>query len=123
MRVRAQTATGDSTFGQGIANFFVNSAAAVAQLILTGLRLLEGEWFLDKTVGMPWLQKVIGPGAKVKPFYDLVIQNQILNTVGVVGIASYSSNLNTQTRQLTISQTTVNTQFGQVTLSNVVLNV
>lgn len=109
MRVRAQDSDGDYTFGRGGENFIVNSPAAVAQLVLTGLRLLKGEWFLDKTVGMPWLQDVIGVGTK--PFYDLAIQNQILNTVGVTGIASYSSTLDPVKRGLSVTAV-VDTQFG-----------
>jgi hypothetical protein len=114
MRVRAQTASGDYTFGQGRANFLINSAAAVAQLVLTGLRLLEGEWFLDVTVGTPWLQRVIGKGTK--QFYDLAIQNQILSTRGVISIDSYSSSLNAKTRHLTL-EASITTQFGPATVS------
>jgi hypothetical protein len=116
MRVRAQDANGDYTIGQGNANFLINSAAAVGQLVLTGLRLMQGEWFLDQTIGTPWLQDVIGPGATRKPFYDLAIQNQILNTVGVTGIVSYSSTLNAVQRNLTVNAT-INTQFGPTTVS------
>jgi hypothetical protein len=120
MRVRAQDANGDMTFGRGASNFLVNSPAAVAQLVLTGLGLLRGEWFLDKTAGMPWTQSVIGTGTK--PLYDLAIQSQILNTQGVTGIENYSSSLDPVTRKLTIPNSVViDTQFGRINLPTTVL--
>jgi hypothetical protein len=120
MRVRAQDANSDFSFGRGAANFLVNSPAAVAQLVLTGLELLQGEWFLDKTAGMPWTQSVVGTGTK--PLYDLAIQNQILNTQGVTGIENYSSSLDPVARKLTIPNTVViNTLFGSINLPTTVI--
>jgi hypothetical protein len=101
------------TFGRGSANFLVNSPAAVAQLVQTGLGLIRGTWFLDLFAGMPWLTNVIGYGTK--PLYDLAIQNQILNTQGVTGIENYSSVFDPVKRSLTIPNTvTINTQFGPI---------
>jgi hypothetical protein len=109
MRVRAQDANGDYTFGQGSANFLVNSPQAVQQLVLTGLRLFQREFFLNTSAGMPWFQDVIGSGKQ--RLYDSAIQNQILGTIGVTAIAAYSSSLNAVTRQLTVSAT-IQTQFS-----------
>lgn len=120
MRVRAQDANGDYTFGRGLGNFLVNSPAAVAQLVQTRLLLMQGEWFLDKTAGMPWATQVIGTGTK--PFYDVAIQNEILNTVGVTSIANYSSVLNAAKRSLVVTATVV-TQFGAAQPITVPVNV
>lgn len=109
MRVRAQDSSGDYTFGQDNQNFFVNSPEAVAQLVVTGLKLFQGEWFLDTSVGMPWMTDVIG--FNTQSLYDTAIQNQILNTQGVTGIENYSSSLNMETRHLEIS-CTILTAFG-----------
>ena len=111
MRVRAQDANGDMTFGFGQANFLVNSPQAVLQLILTGLKLFQGEFFLNTAAGMPWNSQVIGFGTQ--SLYDPAIQNQILNTTGVTGLTSYSSSLNKVTRELSVAFS-VSTQFGPI---------
>lgn len=103
MRVRAQSAAGDYTFGGGSTNFLVNSPQAVLQLILTGLKLFQGEYFLNTAAGMPWMTDVIGVGTQ--GLYDAAIQNQILGTTGVTGITNYSSSLNVATRSLTVLAT------------------
>ncbi len=114
MRVRAQSATGDYTFGRSQGNFLIDSPACVQQLVVTRLLLFQGEWFLDKTEGMPWSTAVVGTGTK--PFYDRAIQDEILNTAGVTSIVDYSSVLDARSRTLTVSAI-VNTQFGQTQIT------
>jgi hypothetical protein len=114
MRVRAQDSNGDMAFGFGLANFLIDSVQAVEQLILTGLGLFQGEFFLNTAAGMPWDTEVLGYGTQ--SLYDNAIQAQIRNTVGVTAITRYSSSLNTDTRLLTVD-VTVQTAFGSLSLS------
>jgi hypothetical protein len=100
-------AAGDYTFGNGGANFFIDSPACVAQSIRTRLKLWRSEWFLDKTAGTPWFQSVLGTGTK--SMYDLAIQQRVLATNGVTGIQQYSSTL--IGRNLSVAMV-VSTQFG-----------
>jgi hypothetical protein len=119
MRVRALSATGDYTFGQGQANYLVNSPAAVAQLVVTSLLLLQGEWYLDVTQGMPWVPDVLGVGTT--NIYDKIIQAYVLSVQGVTGITEYSSSLNTNRRSLTVTMT-LDTLYGpteQITLRQI----
>lgn len=109
MRVRALTATQDYSFGQGSANFLVDSVATVAQEVLTTLLLFQGEWFLDITAGVPWFTQVAGVGTI--PLYDQIIKEAILNVQGVTGIVNYSSSLNRPMRALSVSAT-IDTLFG-----------
>jgi hypothetical protein len=109
MRVRQLTASGDFSFGQGSANYLVDSRETVAQEVLTTLLLFQGEWFLDITAGVPWFTQVAGVGTI--PIYDSIIKEAILNVQGVTAIAKYSSSMNRATRVLTVAAT-VNTQFG-----------
>lgn len=113
MRVRAQDANGDYTFGQSGANFLVNSAAAVAQTVLTRLLLLQGEWFLDSTEGTPYATDVLG--VKRKVIYDRAIKARILATNGVEDIISYLSTLSPQ-RKLAITAE-IDTVFGPITIT------
>lgn len=116
MRYRALSSDGDYTFGQGSANFLKDSPEAVAQSVLTRLRLWQGEWFLDVTSGTPWLQGILGTGTK--PLYDLLIRQRVTDTLGVTGITSYTSQLDVVTRDLTVSMD-IDTEFGQVNVTTV----
>jgi hypothetical protein len=103
------TANLDYAYGQGSANYLVDSRAAVAQEVFTTLMLLQGEWFLDTTAGVPWLTQVMG--VNTIPLYDQVIKQAILNVQAVTAIASYTSILNRATRVLAVT-VTIDTQFG-----------
>ena len=47
-------------FGASQRNFLVDSPAAVAQAVLTALKLWYAEFYLDTTDGTPWLEGVLG---------------------------------------------------------------
>jgi hypothetical protein len=115
MRVRAQDANGDYTFGSGSNNFLVNSPQAVLQCVETALSLFQGTWFLDKTAGMPWNTQVLG--FNTQSLYDTAIQNTIRGVQGVTGISSYSSSLNKQTRELSVTAV-ITTAFGDAVLNS-----
>jgi hypothetical protein len=88
----------------------VDSSEAVAQAILTRLWLFQGEWFLDATVGTPWLQQILGrhqqaavPIPSGQNIYDVALKTVIANTLGVTGILTYSSHFDSAQRTLTVS--------------------
>lgn len=112
MRYRALSPTGDYTFGAGTANFYVNNSKAVAQSVLTRLRLWQGEWFLNVTVGTPWLQQILSAVQKnTKAIRDLAIQSRVLQTEGVTGIDNYFSSVDSEKRSMTVSMT-ISTIYG-----------
>ena len=113
MRYRKLDAEGDYVFGGGAADFLVNTPEAVAQAVLTRLRLLRGEWFLDTTAGMPWDTDVLGKYTSGK--YDAAIRMCILGTQGVTELTSYSSTADPETRVLTVTAT-INTIYGTTTV-------
>lgn len=110
MRYRALSADRDYTFGQGQANFLINNPEAVGQAVLTRLLLLQGQWFLDVTEGLPLFTQIIGKGTY--PLYDQAIKNRVLGTEGVVEILTYSSELNPETRKLEVAMT-ISTIYSQ----------
>ena len=114
MIYRKLDATGDYTFGKASGNFFFNSSAAVAQAVLTRLKLFEGEWYLDITAGTPNNSKILGAG-RIST-YDAAIQEVILGTPGVLQITSYSSGVNPTTRNAQI-QATINTVYGVISIT------
>lgn len=114
MRYRQLTASGDSTIFSKSTVFLVNSPAAVAQAVLTRLKLWQGQWFLDQTIGLPVFQQIIG--FNTGRYRDLAIQNVILNTLGVNNLRSYTSSLNNITRQLTVT-CTIDTIYGSTAIT------
>lgn len=115
MRVRAQDASGDYTFGQGALNFLVDSPAAVGQKVKTRLLLMKGEWFLDVNEGTPYAEEILGEHKLA--LYDMAIQQRVLQTQGVVSILEYSSQLDAQ-RALSVSML-IETRFGQTRVQEV----
>lgn len=114
MRYRRLSESGDYVFGQGASEFLVNTPDAVAQAVLTRLRLATGEWFLDLNEGTPYSTEILGENTR--PLYDQAIRDRILGTQGVTSIQEYNSYLDTTTRALTVA-CSINTLYGPVTLT------
>jgi hypothetical protein len=108
MRVRALSATGDMTFGQGTSNYLVNSSAAVAQIIGTTLKLWLGEWFLNLSAGIPWSTQIAG--RNTLPLATMILRSAILNVPGVTSIGSLTYTL--VNRSFTVTITNVMTIYG-----------
>lgn len=108
-----QRVGGDMNFGRGIRNFLIDSPTAVAQAILTRLNLWQGEWFLNLSEGMPWMQQILGhpPGGGIP---DSAIRARILGTPFVRQLYDYASTYNSTARSFTVSAKVI-TQFGQIT--------
>lgn len=113
MRVRAMDANGDMTWGSSQQNFLINTPEAVGQLAETRLRLRQGDWFLDKTKGVPWDTQILGQNTGATR--DQAIKACILGTPGVTSIANYTSSVGAD-RKLTVTAT-LNTAYGQTTIS------
>ncbi|WAL80948.1 hypothetical protein OYT13_13790 [Pandoraea sp. XJJ-1] len=111
MRYRKEDADGDYVLG-GTAAFLVDSPEAVAQAVGTRLQLIQGEWFLDTTAGMPWEQVL---GKNTQGTADSAIRQCILGTQGVVEITEYSSSLDEDTRALAVVAT-ITTIYGTTTV-------
>ncbi len=112
MRYRALDSNGDYQFGPG-SSFLINTPQAVAQAILTRLRLIKGTWFLDTRVGFD-TQQILG--YNTQSTRDLEIQRVITGTPGVNSITSYSSSVDG--RSMTVTAT-VDTIYGTTTISEV----
>jgi hypothetical protein len=114
MRYRALDADGDYTFGRGLGNFLIDNRECVAQSVLTRMRLWQGEWFIDKTSGMPWATEVLGK--YTLPLYDFAIRQRILGTENVTGIAAYSSTYDSATRAIAV-EAEIDTAYGRIQIS------
>ena len=113
MRYRKLDSNKDYSFGNNSFNFYVDAPEAVAQAVKTRLLLIEGEWFLDTTIGTPYQTQILGMGTVKK--YDIAVQEVILNTEGVKSMLSYTSFLDTVTRALSID-VKLDTIYGAASL-------
>lgn len=113
MRYRMLSPTNDYTFGNGALDFYYNVPAAVGQAVQTGLMLWLGEWYQDTSQGTPYIEGVLGKNTQAEG--DATIQNQVVNTQGVVDIASYQSIINDDQRTLNVVMT-IDTIYGETTV-------
>jgi len=114
MRYRKQDENGDYTFGSGLNNFHIDNIDAVAQAIDTCLKLWVGEWFGDVTDGTGWSQAILGKHSQ--NLYELTLRQRVLETRGVLGIQGFQSQLEPNTRRLTVNML-VDTIYGQTDLT------
>lgn len=113
MRVRKMDSNGDYVFGHGSLDFYVDEPAAVAQLVMTRLRLYKGEWMLDTSAGMD-KDKILG--THTQSTRDAEYQRVIVETDGVNSILEYASSLNSKTRAFTVTAR-IDTIYGPATVS------
>lgn len=92
---------------------FIDNAERVAQQIKIQLLTLLGEWFLDITHGVPYLEYVLIKN----PNFTLVreiFREQILKVSGVSNLASIDLDFNPKTRRMTLMYE-AETEYGLIT--------
>jgi hypothetical protein len=105
----------DMYFGAGLANFAVD-AEATAQNVRTRLQVIQGEWFLDVSAGVPYLdnayvtQAITDKPANI-PFAEASIQEEILGTDGVDELLSFASQFDSDARTFNV-EVALTTLFG-----------
>jgi hypothetical protein len=104
------------TIGHGDADYLKDSPECVAQAVVTRLRLLREEWFLDLTEGTPYVPAVLGK--HTKDSYDFAIRRRILETEGVTEITEYESIFDGETRGLTVN-VRISTIYGPAKVQEV----
>lgn len=117
MMIRKHSATGDYVFGRG-PGAFITGAPAVAQLVRSRLTLHRGEWFLDDTAGVSWIEQADGAqsilGARPSPaFIEAEIKRVILQTEGVTSIVTFQIDIDKNTRRAGI-YASVTTEDGNI---------
>lgn len=118
MRVRKQTGDGDYVFGNGQADFYRDVPEAPGTVSKMRLELWEGEWFLDLTEGTAYVTGVLGKQPSGNP--ERTIRDRINGTQGMVGISSYESAVDPDTRIMSV-EVAENTIYGptSIALANV----
>lgn len=87
--------TGDLVFTNGICPVTQLQADVVAQRLRISLYTFYGEWFLDETIGVPYIQQIFTKVQR-KSKIDLIFQGIIAADSGVIEILSFSSEISAQ---------------------------
>src|SRR5690606_15887722 len=89
---------------------FLTERAAIAQTVVTRLKLFLGEYFRDVTDGTPWFQQILGKPENLNAV-EAILRNRIARTPGVVRLLSFELQFDLDSRTLSV-QAQVLTQYG-----------
>lgn len=92
MDLLIDSTTGDLVFTNGSCPVTQLQADIVAQRLRITLYTFYGEWFLDETIGVPYIQQIFTKVAR-KSTVDLIFQGIISEDPGVIEILSFTSDI------------------------------
>lgn len=90
MRVSGLTAGGDWQLGKGRASYLTRSAA-IQQNVVTRLRSLTEDWFLDTSAGLPWydlLGRKDSEGRMLREIEGIVLTTSGVRTIDQLEVTS-----------------------------------
>jgi len=90
---------------------FLDGREAIAQTIVTRLKLFLGEYFRDVTDGTPWFQQILGKFENLNAV-EAILRNRIARTQGVVRLLSFDMQYDLDARTVAV-QATVLTVYGE----------
>lgn len=109
MRVRRLGDTGGDLITRG--QMFLTGREAIAQTVVTRLKLFLGEYFRDITDGTPWFQQVLGKFSNLNAV-EAILRNRIARTQGVIRLLSFDLQFDLDSRALSV-QAQVLTVYGE----------
>ncbi len=76
----------------------------VVQLLAQRLQFFYGEWFIDQSLGIPYIQQIFtkNPSPVV---IDSALKLALLNTAGIVELTAFAVSIDTSQRQLQVTGT------------------
>lgn len=108
MQVRRLDESGDLiTRGK----MFLTEREAIAQTIVTRLKLFLGEYFRDVTDGTPWFQQILGKFESMNAV-EAILRNRIARSPGVVRLLAFDVQYDLDSRTLSV-QAQVLTTYGE----------
>lgn len=91
---------------------------STAQALRIRLKTHLREWFLDKTVGVPWITQMFAPNATDKS-RDRLMKSKIGAAAGVKKVLTLSSTFNSTTREYSLKFSVRDDQGVQINISEV----
>ncbi len=99
---------GDIVFKTNAAGFmefwFIDGRDRIAQKLKIKLKMWLGEWFLDTSRGMPYLETILVKGVR-RSTIEYIIKDQILAVEGVERIETFAMNIDVIGRTLRVDFT------------------
>lgn len=92
---RSGDKAGDLVYVNGACPTTEDYSDVVAQRLYIMLRTFEGEWYLNESHGIPYLQSILGHKIR-KNTVDRILQEKILQEQGVAEIVMFVSDLTTK---------------------------
>ena len=89
----------------------VYDAEAVGQHARQRLMFFKGEWFLDPTIGVDWFGQILGFGESRMAIAEATVKKVLLETPGVTGLRTVSTEFDRPNRGVKISRCEVETIF------------
>lgn len=77
----------------------VRGTEDIRQRCVQRLRLFAGEWFLDSSAGVPWLQQILTRPVTVG-LANSIVSNALASVEGVVRVIDVSATLDARTRAM-----------------------
>ena|ERR1700712_5401761 len=105
MDIRLDSDDGDAVFINGpltVDGITYKAQDVVAQRLTIRLRTWLGEWFLDTTYGVPYIQRILVKNVS-KTTVDNILREEILSEIGVLEIQNFTSSFDAGTRQYSCS--------------------
>ncbi|NQY74323.1 MAG: hypothetical protein HRT90_06120 [Candidatus Margulisbacteria bacterium] len=72
------------------------------QRIIQRLQLFRGEWFLDRSRGIPYFQDILKKGNQVSAI-SAIFKTEILSVTGVIELLKFEMDYEAKQRELTIT--------------------
>lgn len=89
----------------------------VLQHLRVGLKLFQGEWYLDDLAGMPYFRDVLVSAPNTR-LVSALFQREILSTPEIERLATFEMTYNRSTRELFVDFVAVSSE-GQIDASEV----
>lgn len=122
--VRRLDANGDLTFGRGHSDYLTGKEATQQRLV-SRLRLVLGEWFLNVGAGIPWWQiegsevpGILG-GKPNLPYIEGLLKDTILGTDGIASLQSFTMVFDGNARALAVTAEVITTDGETIALDEV----
>lgn len=78
------------------------------------LQTFQGEWFLDLSAGVPWLQEILGKVQSITTV-EVVLKEVIQGSPGVAELTAFSINENTGERTISVTFSVLLSAGGNLT--------
>lgn len=112
-----QDPDGDIAIENGSPVIIDGGGDEVVQILRQRLRTGLGEWFLDTTIGVPYLQSIFKKNPSPVAI-ETAFKNEILNTPGVLELSEFELDVDASTRTMTLTFRVIGTD-GPIDFSEV----